>query len=538
MVRRIYMLGLACAAVLMGCSEKGGTTEVPRTRLIAPSEVAAERTGKDEVTVTWKDRNLSEKGFAVYASETDVHDASSLVAEASAGAESCVISGGLAEGSTYYIAVQAKADDAVYDSKTTSVKYLHEVWIDEADRPTLAISSAVGGSACVSLAYSLANVPADAECGVCWSSSGTPDVDDLHQQAAPRSDASRAFQVIPNVLLEYGRTWSFRAYAKVDGKVWYSDVATASLEDEPEEVKLSWARRDVPGLPSDIEVYETESMLNGRNFRAWYAIADISKGNVEFRTMVPSSAKTIASQAEAEEGCLVLVNGGYFYNGRNTGLSVVKGSVAGTISSVRGSLKTGSEEYDQMYYVTRGVFGVGEDSRPDVFWAGMDGGGNAVYYDRPLPSVVGEDKYGMTSSVNPSEPVSWTPEYALSAGPVLLKDGKCPFDFTLTDKGNYMTNYEVIAYDIFGADVSPDRTAVGCTADGRVVLFICDGRITGSKGATLTELAAVLKGIGCTDAVNFDGGGSTGMWLSGQGMINHMDGSWRSVVSTMGFFSR
>ena len=34
------------------------------------------------------------------------------------------------------------------------------------------------------------------------------------------------------------------------------------------------------------------------------------------------------------------------------------------------------------------------------------------------------------------------PKYALSAGPVLLKDGKCPFDFTETPKGAdyYLSN--------------------------------------------------------------------------------------------------
>ena len=39
--------------------------------------------------------------------------------------------------------------------------------------------------------------------------------------------------------------------------------------------------------------------------------------------------------------------------------------------------------------------------------------------------------------------------------------------------------------------------------------------------------------------MNLDGGGSTGMWVNGVGMINHMDGSsWRVVKSTLGFFKK
>lgn len=33
-----------------------------------------------------------------------------------------------------------------------------------------------------------------------------------------------------------------------------------------------------------------------------------------------------------------MINGGYFYNGRHTGISVVDGETAGTIPAVRGSL--------------------------------------------------------------------------------------------------------------------------------------------------------------------------------------------------------
>jgi hypothetical protein len=57
------------------------------------------------------------------------------------------------------------------------------------------------------------------------------------------------------------------------------------------------------------------------------------------------------------------------------------------------------------------------------------------------------------------------------------------------------------------------RTAAGLTADGKtLVLLVADGRRTGwAAGLTLSELAAEMAALGCTTAINFDGGGSSTM---------------------------
>ncbi len=54
------------------------------------------------------------------------------------------------------------------------------------------------------------------------------------------------------------------------------------------------------------------------------------------------------------------------------------------------------------------------------------------------------------------------------------------------------------------------RTAAGLTADGTVLLLQVDGRIPEySNGATLIDLAQLLKRFGAVRAVNLDGGGSS-----------------------------
>lgn len=119
-----------------------------------------------------------------------------------------------------------------------------------------------------------------------------------------------------------------------------------------------------------------------------------------------------------------MVNGGYFYNGNHTGIAVINSIKSGSVSAVRGSLKTGDTEYNSMYNVTRGTFGVDASGKPNVVWTGTDASSNVFYFDRPLPSVKGENKYGIVTNENPTAAISWSPKYALSAGPVLLKDKK------------------------------------------------------------------------------------------------------------------
>ena len=56
------------------------------------------------------------------------------------------------------------------------------------------------------------------------------------------------------------------------------------------------------------------------------------------------------------------------------------------------------------------------------------------------------------------------------------------------------------------------RTAVGIKEDGSIVFYVIDGRQVGySYGVQQTTLANRLKELGCVDALNLDGGGSTSM---------------------------
>jgi hypothetical protein len=62
------------------------------------------------------------------------------------------------------------------------------------------------------------------------------------------------------------------------------------------------------------------------------------------------------------------------------------------------------------------------------------------------------------------------------------------------------------------------RTGLGVTAEGHVLLAVVDGRASlhHSVGVSLAELAAVMQWLGCRDAMNLDGGGSSVMYVAGE----------------------
>lgn len=77
------------------------------------------------------------------------------------------------------------------------------------------------------------------------------------------------------------------------------------------------------------------------------------------------------------------------------------------------------------------------------------------------------------------------------------------------------------------------RTAVGRTADGDLWLVAVDGRSAVSAGASLSELAAIMRRLGCVEAMNLDGGGSTAMAALGITVNRPSGGHERPVADAL-----
>lgn len=75
---------------------------------------------------------------------------------------------------------------------------------------------------------------------------------------------------------------------------------------------------------------------------------------------------------------------------------------------------------------------------------------------------------------------------------------------------------------------SNPRTAIGMIEKGHYVMVVSDGRTSKSDGLTLYQLARVMQDLGCSEAYNLDGGGSTTMYFNGQ-VINNPTTTGRSI---------
>jgi exopolysaccharide biosynthesis protein len=96
-------------------------------------------------------------------------------------------------------------------------------------------------------------------------------------------------------------------------------------------------------------------------------------------------------------------------------------------------------------------------------------------------------------------PLGWlSAQEALGCGPLLVRDGK--------------TAVDPLAEGFRDAKVLSGccgRSALGLTAGGHLLLVTC-------PAATMRELGEVMKALGCKDAMNLDGGASSGLWLRGE----------------------
>ena len=100
------------------------------------------------------------------------------------------------------------------------------------------------------------------------------------------------------------------------------------------------------------------------------------------------------------------------------------------------------------------------------------------------------------------------------AGEAVIRTGKLTDDIVEAVGGhcllvqNGAITQDALTSDL-GLEINP-RTAVGITADGNVILYVCDGRQAPySKGQLFDEMAYELIALGCEIALCLDGGGST-----------------------------
>ncbi len=110
--------------------------------------------------------------------------------------------------------------------------------------------------------------------------------------------------------------------------------------------------------------------------------------------------------------------------------------------------------------------------------------------------------------------------------------------------GGGMLVVDGVAQTSFSHNISGynPRTAVGTDKSGKVMyLVVVDGRRNLAHGMTQTQLAELMVEIGCYNAMNFDGGGSSLLAIKEDGeqkVANTLSGGYkRPVTNSLGIFS-
>ena len=112
---------------------------------------------------------------------------------------------------------------------------------------------------------------------------------------------------------------------------------------------------------------------------------------------------------------------------------------------------------------------------------------------------------------------------ALSGGPVLVRDGKA-LKIQPPESGSYESSSMTERHP---------RSAIGWDAR-HFYLVEVDGRQEHlSVGMTLEELAEHMARLGCTDAMNLDGGGSATLWCAGKIRNSPCDGRERPIANAL-----
>jgi exopolysaccharide biosynthesis protein len=115
-----------------------------------------------------------------------------------------------------------------------------------------------------------------------------------------------------------------------------------------------------------------------------------------------------------------------------------------------------------------------------------------------------------------------------TSGEELLNNGvinTLSFGPALIENGNVVTDFDNVKIDKnFGnrsIQNSNPRTAIGMIEENHFVFVVVDGRSENySNGMTLEELALLFSDLGCEEAYNLDGGGSSTMYFNGEVVNN------------------
>ncbi len=311
--------------------------------------------------------------------------------------------------------------------------------------------------------------------------------------------------------------------------------------------QVSWITLDslYQPLPATLHVYKSTDSIEGKPNVMYYVIADLKDKRLNFTTDTSYKRRLTPSQFfEKENHPVVVVNASFFSFATNSNLNIVEknGKMLGyNIHSV------GAKGKDTLtyYHSFDGALGISKKRNADVAWVLSDSSKRFAFAsESPIPflhdstafpsfdklikstSIISGFYHGDGTHLSRSFK-KWKMKTAIGGGPVLVQDSKVKIS----------NNEERKFYGKAINDRHP-RTAIGYTADNRLIIFVAEGRSESASGLTLIQEAQILKGLGCKEALNLDGGGSTCMLINGKQTNSPSDKEGQRAVPSVFLIER
>ncbi|MFI5151702.1 MAG: phosphodiester glycosidase family protein [Chitinophagales bacterium] len=281
--------------------------------------------------------------------------------------------------------------------------------------------------------------------------------------------------------------------------------------------QLHWKKADslFDPLPSSFHVFKSNDTLDGFPFVGYYVSVALKDKSLSFSTQsTEGKAFTPDQYFGQEDSPLLVVNGPFFSFETNHNLSLIIRNgkiVSHNVLSLRGI----EEDTLYFYYPTRSAIGIDRKRKADVAWVFTDSLRRRPYAFENAPVIAkGNDAVPSIYDLGDVNWRWWEMRTAIGGGPTLVHDGK----IWITNKEEQMFTGEV-------HEKGP-RTAMGYTNDNRLIILVIEGRLPGAAaGADLEQEARILKNLGCLEALNLDGGGSSCMLINGKETIRPADES-------------
>ncbi len=311
--------------------------------------------------------------------------------------------------------------------------------------------------------------------------------------------------------------------------------------------QVSWINLDslYQPLPATMHVYQSTDSIDGKPNIMYYVIADLKDKRLNFTTDTSYKRRIMPSQFfEKENYPVVVVNASFFSFATNSNLNIVERNGKMLGYNIHSVAATGKDTFTY-YHSFDGALGISKKRNADIAWVLSDSSKRLAYasestvpslhdstaspsFDQLIKStsIVSGSYHGGDNYLSPSFK-KWKMKTAIGGGPVLVQNSEVK-----------ISNDEERKFYGKAINDRHPRTAIGYTADNKLIILVAEGRSESASGLTLIQEAHILKDLGCKEALNLDGGGSTCMLVNGKQTNSPSDKEGQRAVPSVFLIER